>query len=120
MVIKPTLKTKESYSMKILQPSLLLLPPETTEKIIMKIMMINFTLATLTTCLMIDNLSNKITTTACKPPCQEPIFNNLTQRNILNKRPAIKPRSATTAKNLRTTGIASISMETTKNLLTKS
>ncbi len=70
--------------MKILQPSLLLPAPETTDKIIMKIMIINFALATLTTCLMIENLSNKILTTAWVPPSQKLFFKKFTQSNMLN------------------------------------
>ena len=84
MVIMPNFKTKESYLMKVLQPFLLLSPPETTDKIIIKIMMINFTLAILTTCLMIENLSNKISTIACEPLCQKLLFKNFTQSNMLN------------------------------------
>ena len=56
MGIMLTFKTEESFSMNIKHPKLLLPSPETTYKIIMQIMMINFTLTTLTTCSKIDNL----------------------------------------------------------------
>ncbi len=115
MVIIPTLKTQESYLMKIIQPYLVLPPPETT----VNIMMIQITHVTLTTFMRKKNLSSKSSPTACQPTCQKTIFKNVTQSNLLNKPPENKQRSACTAKNARTM-IAHISTATTQNLLSKS
>lgn len=84
VVIMATLKTKENYSMKILQPSLLLPPPESTAKIMMKIMTIHFTLVPLNTCQRIENLSYKSPTKACEQLSQKSFFKILTQSNLLN------------------------------------
>lgn len=103
MVIIPTLKTIESHLMNIIQPYLSLTPPETA-KIMMKIMMIRFTLVPLTTCFRKDNLSSKSPTSACKQPCQKP---------------ENKSRSANTTKNARTMEFAYISTATNQNLISK-
>ena len=100
MVIIPTLKTKESYLMKIIQPYLVLPPPETT----VNIMMIQITHVTLTKFMRKKNLSSKSPTSACKQPCQKP---------------ENKSRSANTTKNARTMEFAYISTATNQNLISK-
>ena len=85
MLTIPTLKTKEYYLMKIMQRNLLPAPPETTAKNIVQMMMIHFTLVTMTTCL--GKVTNKSPTSACVPPCHKSFLKNLTQSNLLHKPP---------------------------------
>ena len=79
MLTIPTLKTKEYYLMKIMQRNLLPAPPETTAKNMVQMMMIHFTLVTMTTCL--GKVTNKSPTSACS------FLKNLTQSNLLHKPP---------------------------------